>query len=104
MLPYTLNNNFEENYTYPPTITEPEGHDYFTSGFTALQLTLRGFSLIYYGVDTSDWEAQLWKFDYDIETDTLILNEEEPELSELYMPFAKCAEGEALYKREQIYF
>ena len=104
VLPYNLNNSFEHNYAYPPAITEPEGHDYFTSGFTALQLTLRGFTLIYYGVDSTYWEAEISKFEYDIKTDTLVLDTEEAQLSELYMPFVKCAEGEALYNREQRYF
>lgn len=99
IVPYTLNNSFDENYTYPSTITEPEGHDYFTSGFTALQLSLRGFTLIYYGVDVENFCPCISRFHYDVDLDTLVLDTESPESSELYLPFVKCAEEEALYRK-----
>lgn len=76
IVPYTLNNSFEENYTYPSTITEPEGHDYFTSGFTALQLSLRGFTMIYYGVDVENFCPCISRFIYDVDLDTLVLDAE----------------------------
>lgn len=96
-VPFTLNNSFQDNYTYPPQITEPGGHDYFTSGLIALKLQLRDLKMIYYGLNTVDLNVQISNFAFDTPSDTLILNDGKMEDFELYDPFIQCVEKELLY-------
>lgn len=99
VLPYILNESFEENYLYPSQITEPGEHDYFTSGFLALHLSLREFTMVYYGLDIEGQNKQISQFTYDVDSDALILNTGDTESFDLYEPFVKCIEKELLYRK-----
>ncbi len=56
-------------------LTLPHNNNYFTSGFLTLGLTLRDSKLIYYGIDSRDYRAQIMPYEYDCESDTYALNE-----------------------------
>lgn len=100
---YTLNKDSSYLYTYPSTMTNSGEHDYFTSGLMVLQLNLRNLTLIYYGIDTELLEVQIFQFNYDAESDSLILNTEKIDSSELYAPFEESIKKELLYLKYSIH-
>lgn len=53
----------------------PHSNNYFTSGFLTLGLSLRDSKLIYYGIDDSDYRAQIMPYEYSCESDAYVLNE-----------------------------
>ena len=97
VMPYTLNETCTENYSYPPTLTNPGEHDYFTAGFIELKLALRDLTLIYYGLDSINLTPKISKFNYDAESDSLILHKGRIRASDLHNAFVKNIEKESLY-------
>lgn len=56
-------------------LTLPHKHNYFTSGFLTLGLSLRNSKIIHYGVDKKDCMTQIMPYEYDCNTDAYVLNE-----------------------------
>lgn len=97
VMPFLLNDSLKENYAYSPSIAEPGGHDYFTSGLNALQMRLRDIKLVYYGLDISEFTPNISIFSYDAETDALFLDAQAINPENLYLPFIDCVKKEALF-------
>lgn len=78
-------------------LTVPHNNNYFTSGFLTLGLSLKDSKLIYYGIDESDYMAQIMPYEYDCKSDAYILNEDLNSSSQ--DSFLREATKEALFRK-----
>lgn len=75
----------------------PQKHNYFTSGFLTLGLSLRDSKIIYYGINQQDLSVHIMPYEYNCETDSYKLNDNlDYTLNER---FFRNIEKEAIYQK-----
>lgn len=100
LLPIFEEKKTEENIDFFHAIEKlsiPQKHNYFTSGFLTLGLSLRDSRIIYYGINQRDFSVNIMTYEYNCETDSYEMNDTlDFQINER---FYRNIEKEAIYQK-----